>query len=263
MVLDGWIAKRASGWIRKTICVTAVPMVVMGILMLLEVTFHLTAVGIFCAVIPRTLSGLKGVVLCWLMHWNYLHYFNNMTGWIGLVPAFMMYGFRAFVVGTTFIQVCSAASVWIVGRSAAHAGVSGVLCGYFSFLMSACIWIRPFQFKFFVAMMITAVLYFSIFIASIFTFNEGISWELHLFGFLYGAIFAWIYRLKYRSLEPPTEDKVWLSSSADIIPIDLAPVSYQQRVVSFDDMHHTGYDGKFVPVGIGAPTDNSTNLDFR
>eukprot|EP01071_Lankesteria_metandrocarpae_P014428 Lankesteria_metandrocarpae@DN8444_c0_g1_i1.p1 len=213
-MLDNYFS-RGRSFIARAVLVVLLPAVGMLVVTILISTFGMKGVGLFCSVYPRTLYGLKGIVLCWAAHWSYLHYFSNMSAWVGLAPGLLIYGFKTFCLATAFIQVVSAFCAWIAARNAYHAGLSAVLCGYFGFLVTAVVWIRPVQLKFVAVMLVTSFIYLSSFVATILSMKDGVSWELHAFGLISGIGFAYIYYRIFRSLEPPSIEMIPLSTSAD------------------------------------------------
>ena len=86
--------------------------------------------GIF----PKTLSGLRGIVLSPFIHGSVEHLYNNTIPLAVLMAAlFYFYRNNAFKVLVTGILL-SGFITWAIGRPSYHIGASGLLYGLFSFL---------------------------------------------------------------------------------------------------------------------------------
>ena len=85
-------------------------------------------------VLPRTLTGLKGIILSTFIHGSYKHFFSNSLPFLvlltGLLYFFPKKGFRIFII----ITLVSNIIVWIIGRSSFHIGASGIIYGLASFI---------------------------------------------------------------------------------------------------------------------------------
>jgi membrane associated rhomboid family serine protease len=84
-----------------------------------------------------------------------------------------------------FIVIAGGLGVWIFGRPAFHAGASGLIFGYFGFLLA-----RGWNAKDFgsVAIAIITVFFYGGMFLGILPVQTYISWESHLFGFIAGIM---------------------------------------------------------------------------
>ena len=87
--------------------------------------------------------------------------------------------------------------VWLFGRRGNHIGASGVISGYFAFVLAQAI-DRPSVTTLFVGGI--ALYYFGGILLSLFPSEERVSWEGHLFGFLAGVLAVFILSGKIQML---------------------------------------------------------------
>jgi membrane associated rhomboid family serine protease len=79
--------------------------------------------------------------------------------------------------------------VWVVGgTNTSHIGASGVIFGYFGFIMAMGLFERSLKS---IAMAVLVGLAYGGLIFGIMPSQPGVSWEGHLFGFLAGVGTAW------------------------------------------------------------------------
>lgn len=141
--------------------------------------------------IPRHVSGLDGVVAMPFLHGSFSHLMANtppllVTG--GLLVATTKRGLlsvSALVIGL------GGGLVWLFGRSAIHIGASGLIFGWFGFLIARGLVDRsPITLG---AALVVGVLYGSI-LWGVLPGQPGVSWEAHLFGAIAGAGAAFLIR---------------------------------------------------------------------
>jgi len=101
-------------------------------------------------------------------------------------------GKRPFVRTTLFIILVGGAALWIVGRTANHAGASGLVFGYFGYLSA-----RGFFKKDIASIVVSAVTLFAYggLLWGLAPTLSQVSWEGHLCGFFAGILAARIERL--------------------------------------------------------------------
>ena len=92
-----------------------------------------------------------------------------------------------FVEVSVVIILVSGIGVWLFGRSGYHVGASGLIFGYFGFLVGRGWYERSIS-SILIAV-ITIVLYGGI-LWGILPTRTGISWEAHVFGLLAGILAA-------------------------------------------------------------------------
>lgn len=138
--------------------------------------------------LPRTGSGLTGIVTMPFLHNDWKHLLNN--SWPLLILLNILANTtRNFWQVITTIVIGSGILLWLFGRSALHIGASGLVFGLIGFLLVAGL-----RNKQSVALMGSAAvftLYGGVIFSGISPFQTTVSWEGHLFGLLVGAAMGW------------------------------------------------------------------------
>ena len=144
---------------------------------------RLTALGLN----PRTLAGLPGILFVPFLHNGIGHALANTIPFVILGSLVLLRGARTFVELSLFILVVGGVAVWLVGRPAVHVGASGLVMGYFGFLLA-----RGWYERTVLAIAIAAVvlLLYGGALWGLLPLVPGMSWEMHLFGFLAGVLAA-------------------------------------------------------------------------
>ncbi|MEM9162122.1 MAG: rhomboid family intramembrane serine protease [Cyanobacteria bacterium P01_F01_bin.4] len=137
---------------------------------------------------PRRLRGLPGILLAPVLHGNLGHLAAN-TGPLVVLGWFILWqGTDNFVIVTIVSALISGLGVWLLGGPRTnHLGASGVVFGYFGFLL----WQGYFE-RSPVAIALaalTGVLYSGL-IWGVLPIQRGKSWQSHLFGFIGGGVAA-------------------------------------------------------------------------
>lgn len=137
---------------------------------------------------PRTWDGLWGIFCAPFLHGGYQHVSANsvpfaIMGWLVLVR-----GVGRFFLASLIIIVIGGLGTWLIGKgNSVHIGASGLVFGFFGFLLAAGIFER--SLKAILSALIVGVIYGSI-IWGVLPTKQGISWEGHLFGLLGGVLAA-------------------------------------------------------------------------
>jgi membrane associated rhomboid family serine protease len=136
---------------------------------------------------PRRISGLPGILFAPFLHGDFSHLFFNSIPLFVLGLALLTEGVNLFISVTIIIMLLEGISVWLVGRPARHIGASGIISGYFGYIIVNA-YLAP---SFTTAILAILVIYYfgSIFLG-IFPQEEQVSWESHLLGFLSGIAAA-------------------------------------------------------------------------
>jgi len=159
-----------------------------GLLWLIEfynsgVGHQLSAYGIR----PRSESGLVGIMIWPLLHANASHLLANTIPLAILSWFLLLQGFRRYLLISFWITVIAGIAVWIFARPAVHVGASGLIFGYFGFLVAAA-WYEKSLVSFIFAIL-TVFLYGGL-VWGVLPQAPHISWEAHLFGMLAGIFLA-------------------------------------------------------------------------
>ncbi|MBF9033053.1 rhomboid family intramembrane serine protease [Rhodobacterales bacterium HKCCE2091] len=141
--------------------------------------------------IPRHVSGLDGVVFMPLLHGSFAHLVANTP------PLFVMGGLlvatatRALVAVNAVVIGLGGGLVWLFGGFAIHIGASGLVFGWFGFLVARGLVDRsPVTL---LAALLVGFLYGSI-LWGVLPGRTGVSWEAHLFGAIAGVAAAFLVR---------------------------------------------------------------------
>jgi membrane associated rhomboid family serine protease len=137
---------------------------------------------------PRTPIGLLGIVFSPFLHGNIVHLLGNSLAFFVLGWMVLYRGPADFVIVTLIVALAEGLGVWLFGRSVNHIGGSGVLFGYFGFLLFGSFFDR--NLTALVLSISVAMFYWWMLPGIMPTKDRSISWEGHLFGFLGGVVAA-------------------------------------------------------------------------
>ena len=152
--------------------------------------------------IPRSLIGLRGIIFSPILHGNFNHFFFNSIPFF--VLSFVLLGIdkASYVFITLTINLFECLFVWLFGRSRIHIGASGIVSGYFGFIL-AMAYFQPTILTFVIAFVM--FYYFGAILLGLFPSDDNTSWESHLAGFVAGVLL--VYLLKYSTLFKDCLDK--------------------------------------------------------
>jgi membrane associated rhomboid family serine protease len=136
---------------------------------------------------PRQIAGLPGIVLSPLVHASFEHLFLNSIPLLVLADLLLISGHHAFAMVTISVTVISGILVWLLGRRAIHLGASGLIMGYWSFLLVQA-YTQPTIMA--VILAVLCLYYLGGLALNLFVFDKGSSWEGHIFGFIGGVLTA-------------------------------------------------------------------------
>ncbi len=151
--------------------------------------YRLNALGI----LPRTGSGLLGILFAPLLHGSFSHLLFNSIPLFLLMNLVLLTGLPNFIVVTALITIISGFCVWLLGRHSLHVGASGVIMGYWGYLIVNAI---MFPSIITVLLAIFCFYYFAGLFASLMP-KTGTSWESHIFGFLSGLLVSYAHLPTY------------------------------------------------------------------
>jgi membrane associated rhomboid family serine protease len=140
-------------------------------------------------IVPRTQMGLRGILLAPLLHGTWQHLSANtlpfaVLGWLTLLQ-----GVPEFTLVTAMIWLVSGFGVWLFAAShTLHIGASGIIFGYFGFLLSQSYFERDLLSA--AVAVVVALLYGPLIWGILPSRRRGISWQGHLFGFVGGILTA-------------------------------------------------------------------------
>ncbi len=145
--------------------------------------YRLNIFGIF----PRRPFGLVGIAAAPFLHANFNHIFFNSIPLFILSSLVLLEGMHMFMLVSLCVIVVGGLLTWIFGRPALHVGASGVIMGYWSYLLANA-WHKETLIS--VVLAAVCVYYFGGFFLEIVPGRKEVSWESHFFGALGGVIVA-------------------------------------------------------------------------
>jgi membrane associated rhomboid family serine protease len=152
---------------------------------------------------PRTLDGLYGILYAPFLHGSFAHLMANTIPLLVLGWFVLLHGVKRFVFVTITVILISGLGTWLIGPPhSVHIGASGLVFGYFGFLLLNSWFERS------LSSVLWAVLVFFLYgslMWGVLPQGNNISWQGHLFGFIGGGAAA--YLLARRPSAPPTPDE--------------------------------------------------------
>ncbi|MGD1897045.1 MAG: rhomboid family intramembrane serine protease [Phormidesmis sp.] len=136
---------------------------------------------------PRTLSGLWGILFAPFLHGDFAHLIANTIPLVSLGWLIMLRRADDIVTVSIIAALVGGLGTWLVGSPAVHIGASGVIFGYFGFLLLRGYFERSLVA---IAFSILVTFFYGGIIWGVLPSQPGISWEGHLFGFIGGIIAA-------------------------------------------------------------------------
>jgi len=138
-------------------------------------------------IMPRTVTGLRGIIFSPFIHGSLEHLYNNTIPLAVLLTAlWYFYSDVAWKV-VLFGVLLSGVITWLIGRTSYHIGASGLIYVLASFIFFKGIFSSYFRF---VALSLIVVFIYGSMLWYIFPVKERMSWEGHLAGFITGLILA-------------------------------------------------------------------------
>ena len=139
---------------------------------------------------PRSLIGLWGILWAPFLHRGFQHLIAN-TGPILVLGTIIMISrsVRDFFITSLIVILVGGFGTWLIGPAdSVHLGASGLIFGYFGFLLISAYFERSCRS---VAIALVVLLLYSGIIWGVLPQGNGISWQTHLFGFVGGWIAAY------------------------------------------------------------------------
>jgi len=141
---------------------------------------------------PREVGSLPEIFSSPFLHFSWSHIEGNSGPLFifGFLAAYR--GVKKFFAVTLLIIIASGLGAWFTaGAHTVGAGASGVLFGYFGYIIVRGLFDRrPIDIVIGLVMALCFAYSFSLLIPA----GEGIGWQAHLFGFIAGVLGGWIFR---------------------------------------------------------------------
>jgi membrane associated rhomboid family serine protease len=166
-------------------------------------------------ILPRTFSGLQGIIFSPFIHSNIEHLYNNSIPLIMLLAALFFF-YRKEAIGILVYGILLSGGItWLIGRENYHIGASSLI-----YVLVSFIFFKGLQTQYYrlVALSLTVVVLYGGMVWYVFPkIDETISWEGHLSGLIAGFALTFLYKkaefkkvIKYDWERPdydPSEDK--------------------------------------------------------
>lgn len=138
-------------------------------------------------ILPRHLPGLLGIPLSPFVHGSASHAMVNTVPFLVLGGLVALRGVKAFVSVSVLVILCGGAALWLFGRASYHIGASGLIFGYFGYLVA-----RGWYERSTVAILtaLVTLFFYGGLVWGVLPGRAFISWEGHLFGMLAGVLAA-------------------------------------------------------------------------
>lgn len=138
---------------------------------------------------PRNILGLQGILFAPFLHGSWRHLISNTFPLVILSWLIMARDRSEWIAVTVLTAIGSGLGTWLFGGATTiHIGASGVVFGYFGFLVARAYFERSMGS---IAICLLVLALFGGMIWGILPVRVGISWEGHLFGLLGGIAAAW------------------------------------------------------------------------
>lgn len=137
---------------------------------------------------PRTISGLKGIPLMPFLHGGFGHLFANSLPFIVLGYIVLKSEKVRFIEASVVIVLIGGLGTWLIGRSSYHIGASGLIYGYFGYVMARGLYEK--NMKWIVIAVLTGVFFGGMIFGVIPSGDSPVSWEGHLSGMLAGFFYG-------------------------------------------------------------------------
>ena len=169
---------------------TGGPLTALALMWVLEIVdFVLPGTPLdFFGIRPRTLAGLPGILCAPFLHGGFPHLITNSISF--LILGLLVTARRASDFGSVFAwaALIGGAGTWIFGLpNSIHIGASGVIFGFFGFLLTRGFFERSAGAVF---LSIVAGVVYGGMLWSLIPVQYGISWSGHFFGFVGGIVAA-------------------------------------------------------------------------
>lgn len=143
-------------------------------------------------IMPRSLTGLRGIVFAPFLHGSIQHLLSNLLPFIVLSWLVASEGVRRYAWVAGLVCLLGGLLVWSFGRSNIHVGASGLIFGLWAYLLARAWYQRS------IANVMIALLVLAAYSGLVFGFVPvaGVSFESHIAGALAGVCVAWLMHSK-------------------------------------------------------------------
>ena len=137
--------------------------------------------------LPRSVTGILGIFSMPFLHGSIFHLLSNTLPMIVFSFLLSLKGNMYYLRVTILIIIISGIMLWFMGRGSYHIGASGLVFGYFGFIMMRTYYSPSVTT---IAIALGVLMLYGGLIFGILPRSGPISWEGHLFGLIAGVIVA-------------------------------------------------------------------------
>ncbi|WP_373536309.1 rhomboid family intramembrane serine protease [Microcoleus sp.] len=147
---------------------------------------------------PRSIQGLEGIILMPFLHGSFAHLAANTLPFVTFGWLIMLRETRDFFIVSALTILVSGFGVWLTGApNSVHIGASGLIFGYFGFLLLRGYFERSFTS---IAISLIVGFFYGGLIWGVLPSQPGVSWQAHFFGFVGGILAAQLLGRKKRQI---------------------------------------------------------------
>jgi membrane associated rhomboid family serine protease len=143
-------------------------------------------------ILPRTLSGLQGIIFSPFIHSGIHHLYNNSIPLLILLAALRFFYEKQSFAVIGYGILLSGLITWVIGRDSYHIGASSLI-----YVLVSFIFFKGIQTKYYrlVALSLAVIVVYGGLVWYVFPkVEENISWEGHLAGLITGFVLSIIYK---------------------------------------------------------------------
>lgn len=138
-------------------------------------------------IVPRTISGLSGILLAPILHDSFRHILANTVPMLILGSVISFRSPATYVTITIAGTIISGVLTWLLARHGCHIGASGLVFCYFGYVMGQA-WFQRTVVHILLA--VACGLIYGGLVWGLSPFHSGVSWEAHGAGLIAGILLA-------------------------------------------------------------------------
>lgn len=157
-------------------------------------------------ILPRQIIGLRGIIFAPVLHGSFGHAAANTIPFLILGWFVLLRGSRTFAIVAALAIIIGGLGTWLIAPSASvHIGTSGLIFGFLGYLIFRGYFERSWQS---IAWSIFVLFLYGSMLLSIFPTTLPVSWQMHLFGFIGGALAAYLISKNEATASPPANPPI-------------------------------------------------------
>jgi len=197
----------------KTIKLPLLFVLILWVIKIIEIYSNISFIEY--GVLPREISGIKGVFFSPFIHKDFKHLINNSVPLLILGSALCYFFKTNYKKIFPLIYLFSGLLLWCLGRTNLHIGASGIVYALASFIFFSGLISKN---KNLSALSLIVVFIYGGLFWGLFPTQQEISWEGHFSGFISGLVFAWFFRAdlpKRKKYQWEIDEEIEISTKQD------------------------------------------------